>query len=194
MNSREKILKAVREGKPDLLPLPEKLEFASTYSSPSEQFRAVLEAIGGTFVPVCAKADIITYLKQNFDLSLPTVSQVAGIEVGNSFPSHLEDPHLFEHLNLVLLRARLGVAENGSVWVTEQDAQLRVLSFIPLHLAVVLREQELVSNMHEAYAGLSFDTGHGTFIAGPSKTADIEQSLVIGAHGPKTMTVFLLRS
>ncbi|MNW08326.1 Lactate utilization protein C [compost metagenome] len=47
--------------------------------------------------------------------------------------------------------------------------------------------------MHEAYQKIADSVyGFGTFIAGPSKTADIEQSLVLGAHGPKNMTVFIL--
>jgi L-lactate dehydrogenase complex protein LldG len=193
MTSREKILQAVRQGKPEPLPLPGESSFASSYPDFSHQFGTVLDAIGGDFVSVSSAAEIADYLALHFDLSLPFVSLVEEVAVGNVFPAAMDDPHQFSDLYLVLLRAQLGVAENGAVWVTEQDARLRVLSFIPLHLAVVLREEELVGNMHAAYSRLSFATGHGTFIAGPSKTADIEQSLVIGAHGPKTMTVFLLR-
>ena len=49
--------------------------------------------------------------------------------------------------------------------------------------------------MQHAYERIgSSNPNFGTFIAGPSKTADIEQSLVLGAHGPKTLTVFLLRN
>jgi L-lactate dehydrogenase complex protein LldG len=71
--------------------------------------------------------------------------------------------------------------------------QQRVLPFICQHLAVLLQKKDLVSSMHEAYDVIgNADYGFGVFIAGPSKTADIEQSLVLGAHGPKSMTVFLI--
>lgn len=199
MTSREKILQAVRQGKPEALPIPEGIGFPSAFPSLTEQFATVLQAIGGTFVPVDSLAAIEAYVQQHFDPTQPIVNLVEGVAAGNVSPVLADDPHQFDNLHLVLLRARIGVAENGAVWVEERDALLRVLPFIPLHLAAVLREEELVGNMHEAYRSLKINTGqvgapgYGVFIAGPSKTADIEQSLVIGAHGPKSMTVFLVK-
>lgn len=85
-----------------------------------------------------------------------------------------------------------GVAENGAIWTPENRMKIRVLPFITLHLLVVLRRTAIVSNMHEAYVQIKEVPGFGVFVAGPSKTADIEQSLVIGAHGAKRMTVILV--
>jgi L-lactate dehydrogenase complex protein LldG len=77
--------------------------------------------------------------------------------------------------------------------VTEDVIGQRVLPFICQHLAVVVDAKNIVPTMHEAYQRIGDSLyGFGTFIAGPSKTADIEQSLVLGAHGPRSMTVFLL--
>lgn len=193
MSSREQILNAIRQGKPEFLPLPGQIGFAGTYPHVAEQFVTVLKFIGGNLVAVNGMDDVQAYLQQHFDLTMPVVSLVEEVTVGNVFPALADDPHQFEDLHLVLLRANLGVAENGAVWVDERSLLLRVLPFITLNLAIVIREEELVANMHEAYEQLTFDTGYGAFIAGPSKTADIEQSLVIGAHGPKSMTVFLIR-
>ena len=96
----------------------------------------------------------------------------------------------FNELELYVTRSQLGVAENGAMWISS-ETQHRVLPFIAEHLIVVIREEELVGDMHEAYRSITDPGGFGVFIAGPSKTADIEQSLVIGAHGAKEMTVIL---
>ena len=105
------------------------------------------------------------------------------------------DPHELEVVEFALLPALFGVAENGAVWLSEKEIGIRVLPFITQHLAVVLDARQIVSNMHEAYDKIGQEQyGFGTFIAGPSKTADIEQSLVLGAHGARTMTVFLMNS
>ncbi len=86
----------------------------------------------------------------------------------------------------------MAVAENGSIWVSDNEIPVRVLPFIVEHLVLVLSAKDIVPYMHQAYDKLSnLDSDFGVFIAGPSKTADIEQSLVIGAHGALSLTIFL---
>ncbi|MBK6949528.1 MAG: LUD domain-containing protein [Haliscomenobacter sp.] len=104
----------------------------------------------------------------------------------------IASPAELETVGLALIPAQWGVAENGAVWVSEKDSLFRVLPFIAQHLIVVLAKDRIVSNMHEAYQRVQIDeTGFGVFIAGPSKTADIEQALVIGAQGARSFTVVL---
>ena len=91
------------------------------------------------------------------------------------------------------MRGEFAVAENGAVWLTDARLKHRATLFITQHLALVVPRNEIVNNMHEAYQRLQFSgRGYGLFLSGPSKTADIEQSLVIGAHGARSLTVFLL--
>ncbi len=90
------------------------------------------------------------------------------------------------------MAGELAVAENGAVWFTDRGLRHRVLPWIAQHLALVIPGERLVNDMHEAYERIEVGNGFGCFISGPSKTADIEQALVIGAHGPRSATVFLI--
>jgi len=86
-----------------------------------------------------------------------------------------------------------GVAENGAVWIDKvPESAGRVDLFIHEKLIVRLPKDQIVNNMHEAYSRIGEKaSGYGIFISGPSKTADIEQALVFGAHGPKELSVVL---
>lgn len=65
--------------------------------------------------------------------------------------------------------------------------------FIAQYLAIIVNKKDIIPTMHQAYERIgNQEYGFGTFIAGPSKTADIEQSLVLGAHGARGLIVFLL--
>lgn len=121
-----------------------------------------------------------------------TVSLVAGVH-GSADLNQIDDPHAVEDIDFAILPGQFAVAENGAVWITDAGVKQRAIYFIAQHLALVVSANDLVPNMHEAYRRLSFDQPRfGAFISGPSKTADIEQSLVIGAHGPRSMTVFVV--
>ena len=80
------------------------------------------------------------------------------------------------------------------MWLTEEVMGQRIIPYICQHLAVIVNAENIVPTLHEAYEKIGAgDYGFGAFISGPSKTADIEQALVLGAHGPLTMTVFILK-
>ena len=113
------------------------------------------------------------------------------ITPGNVDLATVADPHALEDVDFAILRGEIAVAENGAVWVTDAGVRHRALYFIAQHLVLVVPAAALVDNMPQAYERLQFaGPGYGAFLSGPSKTADIEQSLVIGAHGPRSMTVF----
>lgn len=98
-----------------------------------------------------------------------------------------------EALDTAFIKGQVGVAENGAIWVSESDMVNRLFPFICRKLVLVINAKDIVYNMHEAYRRIKVDEdGYGTFIAGPSKTADIEQSLVVGAHGPLELKVFIV--
>lgn len=192
MSSREKILGAVKKNQPPQRELPV-LNFPVTDEvSPLEKFITVLTAIGGVPHVVTGFDEIETILKESFDTDKRVVSRVPAIHFGESVGPDA-DPHELEDVELAILYADLAVAENAAIWVTDEMLQQRVLPFITQNLAVVIRRESIVPMMLQAYEKIgNAEYGFGVFIAGPSKTADIEQSLVLGAHGSKTMRVFIV--
>ena len=190
--SKEKILAAIRRNKPAATPLPEPPVFSVAPGEAVEAFLQMIESGGGRGVQLTATTAIGDWIKQHFSEATQMASTVPGI-TGQVDPTGISDPADLEKVDLAVLPGELGVAENGAVWVSEKTCIHRVLPFITQHLILVLDPRKIVSNMHEAYQRISTDeTGFGVFIAGPSKTADIEQSLVIGAQGPRSLTVLLI--
>jgi L-lactate dehydrogenase complex protein LldG len=122
------------------------------------------------------------------------VSLVAGMGSPTEDAAAVKDPHALEGLDLAILGGTVGVAENGAVWIEGRSLPHHALVVIPEHLVLVVEARALVPDLHAAYARLDLagDPRFGLFVAGPSKTADIEQSLVIGAHGARSCTVFLI--
>ena len=85
-------------------------------------------------------------------------------------------------------------AENACVWIPQQMKE-KAVCFISENLVILLPKSQIVNNMHEAYKRIEFDKtydGYGTFISGPSKTADIAQVLVMGAQAARSATILLL--
>lgn len=191
---RGAILAAVLQNQPSLVELPDISFLKGDTENVHEKYINTLTAIGGKALQVSNFDEIKALISQQFDVTkrivstLPELSDMAELHKGEAI-----DPHTLQDIELSVIRAHFGVAENGSVWVTDDLMGQRVLPFICQHLVVIVDAQNIVPTMHEAYQRISLAKyGFGAFIAGPSKTADIEQSLVLGAHGPRSMTVFLL--
>lgn len=198
MSSRTAILNAVRaaqeptQGAPASSRLPA-FHFEATASLDS--FIATLELIGARCLRSTSLDAANSWLREN----VPAASQIASTVPEIS--SHIDlqaisDPHQLDGIHTAVLPARFGVCENGAVWLDETElGPHRVLPMIAEHLFLIVRASDLVANMHQAYERVGkIGTGFGLFLAGPSKTADIEQCLVIGAHGARGATVFILDS
>jgi L-lactate dehydrogenase complex protein LldG len=100
-------------------------------------------------------------------------------------------PHDLDGYDVALLRGDLGVAESGAVWWAPRDALERAAGFLCERVVLVVPRAALVADLHAAYARIDVAASpFGCFVCGPSKTADIEQALVIGAHGPRALAVW----
>lgn len=194
MNSKERILHKIKQNQPkEIHELPDLSLLKKSDSDVLEQYKTVLKSIGGDFAEVSDFAEVINFVKENYDINkriltaIPELSEIADLDWIN------DDPHTLENAELLLLKAHFGVAENSALWVTDELMGQRVSCFIPQYLAIIVNKKDIVAKMHQAYDRIGNQQyGFGTFIAGPSKTADIEQSLVLGAHGARGLTVFLM--
>ncbi|MDF2159153.1 LUD domain-containing protein [Algoriphagus sp. CAU 1675] len=186
MSSREQILSAIKGIERESKQLPDIPEFPQT-----ENLQKVFkDSIQGN------KGEVLSAIE--FEEWIASLGDQKIISVSSRFPNLStiklpSDPHQLNDLNLAIIDGQFGVSENGAIWLEEENLKLRALPFITEHLVIVLDSQKLVPSMHQAYESIgSKHSGFGLFIAGPSKTADIEQSLVIGAHGAKSLRVVLL--
>lgn len=189
--SKEEILSAIKRNKPSVLPLPD-LNFKAV--KPVDLlilFRRRACEAKGEVVDVAGTASVKKIIKDKFPKAKRVVGQVG--DFATLALDKISDPHQLEPVDLAVLRGAFGVAENGAVWIRENEIDHRVIPFICEHLVLLLSKEDIMADMHEAYQTIQKeDYGYGVFVAGPSKTADIEQSLVVGAHGPKSLTVMLV--
>ncbi|MBC7914790.1 MAG: LUD domain-containing protein [Pyrinomonadaceae bacterium] len=193
MSSRDLILAAVKANQPESTILPV-VNIPQSTENLVERFTTIASAIGSRVFEINSLDEIKAILSTEFDSSSRIISsfnELSDIAETNTSQSL---PHALENVDLAILKADLAVAENAALWVPELNTMQRVLPFIAQHLALVVSVNTLVPTMHQAYEVIgNQEYGYAAFIAGPSKTADIEQSLVLGAHGPRSMTVFLLK-
>ncbi|MDA0831962.1 MAG: LUD domain-containing protein [Planctomycetota bacterium] len=197
MSSREDILEKIRRKKFPDQPLPNLSEFGIVYANRVEQFVAALKSVGGSSLRVNTLAEADQAIR-DLDVhrhATKTCSLIPDIGEANVDLDAVDDPHELEDVDVAIFPGEFGVAENGAIWIDAKNVKHRVVYVIAQHIVVVLDRCALVDNMHRAYDRLSFATpGFGMFLSGPSKTADIEQSLVIGAHGPRSLTVVLVEN
>ena len=194
MNTREKILAAVLKNQPPATALPDISLFKGSTDDTVQKYMDVFKSISGTAFLVDDIVAVKALINKNFDITKRIVTTLPELSDSLELVSATVDPHSYEDVELSIIKAHFAVAENGAVWLTEETMGQRIIPYICQHLAVVVSAESIVPTLHEAYQKIGVgDYGFGGFIGGPSKTADIEQALVLGAHGPLTMTVFILK-
>lgn len=191
MSARDELLARLSAQRVEPVALPELDGDWTRYPDARERFRVAVGEAAGSVVSVGAGAGLPEVVA-GLDVvrSARVVCSFSPIVTGNrDLPS---EPHAFRDVDVVIAPAQFGVAENGAVWIDESVVSLRAGLWLAQHLVMLLPIGEIVDNMHQAYERLGLGSaakGFGCFIAGPSKTADIEQLLVIGAHGPRSLTI-----
>ena len=151
-----------------------------------------MKQVGGEAILLEKGGDINQLIRTLYPKNKRIASNIPGITCATFNPDEIDNPADLNGTDIAIIQAKVGVAENGAVWI-EQDVKHRALYFISEELVILLDRNNIVNNMHEAYRLIDTGSyGFGAFISGPSKTADIEQALVMGAHGARVVKVILL--
>jgi L-lactate dehydrogenase complex protein LldG len=190
MNSRERIIEKLRQHRFEH-ELPDVPSFTPSDKDLLVEFGRSVERNAGRFIS-CYPDDVASEVKKLHPRA-DRVASTTGL-VNGTVDLRPESAHqVVGAIELFVCFADLGVAENGAVWITDSRLRTRAALFATQHLAIVVRKETIVENMHDAYKKVQIDKeGFGLFVCGPSKTADIEQSLVIGAQGPRSLVVLAI--
>lgn len=191
-SARDAILQAVRAARPPAAERPEPLWPAVrplNGLSRRDMLTAAATAAGADVV-ACAREDLARVLAGAVDHAASVLSYAIGTTSTISPPADLRE---LATLDVLVCESELGVAENGAAWIATSDPTLRAALFLAARVVIVLAEVDIVDDLHQAYERIDVRAHpFGAFVAGPSKTADIEQALVIGAHGPKALTLVVV--
>jgi L-lactate dehydrogenase complex protein LldG len=182
--SRDSILKSIKANKPQELPLKD-FSLKSDNTDLVEKFSASVDSVGGK---VLKYNDFV--IEKLFPHARVIASKIK--EFKSSIDLETASYEKLQTVDVAILKGDFAVAENAAIWLPEENMGQRVLPFIAEHLILFVEQSEIVATMHEAYRRLNNLPDYGVFISGPSKTADIEQTLVLGAQGPMSLRVVLI--
>ena len=192
MSSRDDILAQIRKNQPPPVPLRPVPAFAAGTGSKIDEFKAALTRMGGKIADAPAEGNLDGLVRKLFPGAKVVCSATPEVG-GNRALSDVKTPAALDDVDVGVVRAAFGVAETGSVWLTEAELEVNALAFLAQHLVVLLDPARIVGNMHDAYRDrVRFDARYGVFMTGPSATADIEGVLIHGAQGIRSLTAVLV--
>ena len=203
MSNKEEILKRIRANVHERFDMPDLSDIRATvYDDPLAQFVSMTKSVGGKVIEVEAGRDVNELIRQLFPEAKEIASNLPFISCATRNPDTVAQASDLNGTDVGVVSGCFGVAENGCVWIPQQMKE-KAVCFISENLVILLPKSQIVNNMHEAYQRLAqhhansgtslFDAyGYGTFISGPSKTADIAQVLVMGAQAARSATILLM--
>ena len=195
MSNKEDILKRYRANVREKYDMPDLNDIAAIrYPDPLVQFIKMTESVGGRVIEIKPGKYFNMLVKELYPDAKEIASNLPEVTIATKNPDTIGQARDLNGTDVGIIRGQFGVAENACVWIP-QTMKEKAICFISENLVILLPKSQIVNNMHEAYQRIEFDKeydGYGTFISGPSKTADIAQVLVMGAQAARSATVLLL--
>ncbi|MBQ8158178.1 MAG: LUD domain-containing protein [Prevotella sp.] len=198
MSSREEILGRLRKNTRETYDMPDLSQLNPvTFADPVAEFiTKTTTTAGARLIEMQAGDDLNAIVRQAYPDAKLIASNLDGVEAQLN-PDTVSDVRELMKADVGVIEGRIGVAENACIWIPQQMKE-KAVCFASEQLVIVLRRDAIVSNMHEAYRLIAQSADYfqqykfGTFISGPSKTADIESALVYGAQAARGVTVVLV--
>ena len=190
-NYKEELLQKLRSNTREQYDMPADDIQGITYDDTVAQFIEMSQAVGANVVEAAPGDSLDDIIRKAYPDAKVVASNLLEVKMATLNPDTVADAQALNGTDVGVVRGQIGVAENGCVWIPQSMKQ-KAVCFICEYLVIVLPQSGIVNNMHEAYARIEMPaTGLGTFISGPSKTADIEQALVMGAQAARGVTVVI---
>ena len=189
--NKEELLGKLRRNTIHQFDMPETSIDGIKYENTIEQFIETSHKVGSEVIEAKAGEDLNELIRKVYPEAQVLASNVKGIKVDLN-PDMVSEAQDLNGTDVGIVEGDIAVAENGCVWVP-QTMKERVVCFVSENLVILVHRDKIVNNMHEAYRRIHMtEYGYGCFISGPSKTADIEQALVMGAQAARGVTVIIV--
>ena len=191
---KEQLFKKLRANTPKQYDMPQINVKGIQYENTYTQFKVMCQQMGASVVEANKTDDLDQLLHNLYPKAKTFSSNLSFIHVATKNPDTVDEAADLNGTDVGVVMGQTGVAENGCIWIPQTMKEKAVI-FISEYLVIFIDRQSIVDNMHQAYARISMDPKYnfGTFISGPSKTADIEQALVMGAQAARGVTVVILQ-
>ena len=191
MSYKEELLGKLRQVTREQYDMPTTEVAGIAYGDTVAQFIDMSKTVGSNVIIAQPGDNLNDLVRQAYPEAKTIASNLEELTIATVNPDSVTEAQDLNGTDVGVVAGEIGVAENGCVWIP-QSMKEKAVCFISEYLVIVLPKSGIVNNMHEAYARITMpETGLGVFISGPSKTADIEQALVMGAQAARGVTVVI---